>query len=444
METQIPDIYKEIRVESMYWDDMKKRFPKDQFREEDVEYEKNAENVDSMYIVITKPTQINTRRMVYWRWGPEAKFYHHLQALYQVIEGGEEMLKPYQKQLGRLWEKCKNAETKFQGIGRKRYPNDEREDKKYLKERYKKAKSAILKNPTNNDLEELLIHQSFLDICDPDVNTPIYKKIIKILYEANQQITSKNIQELMINSQKNQNGVEIKVLTDMLLVIFDINNFQINKILPIDYIVAFILKSYEKRDILTNQKNSFRIFGLKTDETIWLNERTKTYMLVSDFFKAFIRNNMEYLSGKRNTIENEEYFYYMIPNEGEEKESLIRNYFENNFRDQINELTTLIDSIPNENVVKIYFQGKNILDLIISLPKRERKLVASILQKKKDEIIQAKAFYFQGEKLYISFYNLPIFIYLFYHKEDENIVQRVKEEFGNRITQQRNATGIRF
>jgi hypothetical protein len=272
---EIPDVYKSIRVESMYWDDMTKRFPKDQFREEDVEYERNEENVDSMYIVITKPTWRNTRRMVYWRWGPEAKFYHHLQALYQVIEGGEGMPKPYMEQLGILWEKCKKERTRFQGIGRKRYPNDEREDLERLEKRYQKVKDYISSlmqnlNPAfnkafvssqlqpnilfllnTNDVESLVENRKneeillkvLFDLTYQILNFPIASKELKrekILSEGDgkyvgQLMEIKNNKKIITNLDMwNFNMIEL------FLILYDIHHFQIKKLLSIDYIVAYI------------------------------------------------------------------------------------------------------------------------------------------------------------------------------------------------------------
>lgn len=417
----IPPIYQQIRVESMYWDDMK-IFPRDQFREEDVEFEKNAENVDSIYIVITSAIRNwrRPRRMVYWRWGPEARFYHHLQALYQVIEGDKEMPQPYQKQLGRLWEKCKNAETKFQGIGMKRYPNNEREDIKYLKERYEKTKKTILTNQGNNDLKVLLQNRSFQDILNKDINIPIFNKIIALLYYPNKKITPNNIKDLMKQSQENRNGIEIKGLTDMLLVIFDINHFYNVQIYPVDYIVAFILKSYEKRDILTNQKNSFRIFGLKTNETILLNENTNIYIILKNILEKFIDDNLGYLSGQINDIVDNHVLENILMEDNQEE--LTRNYFERNFQAQITELNQNTNTLFN-------MTNSNSLEVIIRLPKRERKLVASILQKKKEypNIFDLKSYYFQGEKLYLSFESLPIFIGLWSNPKDQNLLRQFLE-----------------
>jgi hypothetical protein len=375
---EIPDVYKSIRVESMYWDDMTKRFPKDQFREEDVEYERNEENVDSMYIVITKPTWRNTRRMVYWRWGPEAKFYHHLQALYQVIEGGEGMPKPYMEQLGILWEKCKKERTRFQGIGRKRYPNDEREDLKRLEKRYQKVKdyiSSLMQNPNpifktfvmsklqpnilfllnTNDVESLIENREneeillkvLFDLTYQILNFPIASKELKrekILSEGDgkyvgQLMEIKNNKKIITNLDRwNFNMIEL------FLILYDIHHFQIKKLLPIDYIVAFILKSYDQIMMDQNIKGEFKILLLKSNDPVYTNKysnkRLKRYPILryqeySNLFKIFLRDNMEYLNGERNNIEHDIFVRTIQPIRVDFQKRSVMKYFHEKYKKEL-------------------------------------------------------------------------------------------------------------
>lgn len=454
METQIPEVYKAIRVESMYWDDMRKRFPTHPYPEEDVKFEENAENVDSIYIVITKAKRKwrSPNRMVYWRWGPEAKFYHHLRALYQVIEG-KEMPKPYQEQLGKLWEKCKNGRTlfedgtKFKGIGRKRYPNDEREDRQRLEERFEKIKLQLTMGEGN--LEVFVKRQTFENILgDRNIRNEIKSDIQNILQNRNPNHVEEKVQQRMIRKQTDQRN---KLYIELFLLMDDIERYVLRHLLPLDYIIAFILKSYEKRDILRNEKNSFKIFGLKSNNTIWLNNHIDIYAWMNTKFMEFVQTINTYLTGDVNEI-NMTRLYELIQNERQEES--IRKYFINNFEPQIGELDDLIQPPPGgagaggagaggvPNFVQEYFQGKNILDCIVTLPKRERKLVASVLERKKNHLVKAEPYYFQGEKLYISFLNLYVFIYLFYHAKNPNVLARVKDDFGNLITTSEGAMGI--
>jgi hypothetical protein len=448
METQIPEVYKAIRVESMYWDDMRERFPRDEFREEDVEFEKNAENVDSIYIVITNAKRSwrerSPKKMVYWRWGPEGKFYHHLRALYQAIEGGDEMPQPYQKQLKKLWEKCKKGRTffqdgtKFKGIGTKRYPNDEREDRKRLEERFEKIKSQLTVG--GGDLEVFVRRQTFENILSDgnirnDIRNEIKSDIQRILQNGDRNNAEEKVQQRMISKQSNPRD---KLYIELYLLIDDIERYVLRHLLPIDYVIAFILKSYEKRDIIRNEKNSFKIFGLKSNNTIWLNDQIYIYAWMNRKFWDFANIVSTYLNGGFiGVTDNDDEIninplYKLIQNDHQEES--IRNYFVNNFQDQIRELNQMIPApggagagagaVDAPNNIKIFFQGKYIIDFIVALPKRERKLVASILQKKKDNIIQAIPYYFQGEKLYISFSNLYVFIFLWTHSKNKNVLKQ--------------------
>lgn len=419
---KIPRNYREILVQSMYWDDMIKKFPGYPFREEDVEYEKSAENVDSIYIVITSTTP--TGNMIYWRWGLEAKFYHHLQALYQVIEG-KEMVQPYINQLGNLWRKCQNPLIQFQGMSKKkRFPNNEEEDKGYLRDRYEKAKIVIIATQGNDALKRLIRNRDFEGIIQDRDN--IIQQIMPLLQNKIPQIqgiiTNSKKRYLMIVRQNPQDAETI-ALIDLYFVMTDIYKFLTLKLFPIDYIVAFILKSYEKRDIQTNHMNSFRIFGLKSNETIWLNAQTNTYFILNQWFIDFIRDNINYLTGRSNIMTRNDLFIVLTSNEANQ-ETLTRNYFERNFNQQIVQLNQIIGQMPEGDPVRTYLQNHHLVDLIVKLPKRERKLIASILQKKKDQpyagIVHYQKYY-QGEKLHISFDSLPIYLYLFHHTENKSL-----------------------
>lgn len=440
MERQIPHVYQQIQVNSMYWDEMKNKFARYPFREEDVKFEENQENEDSIYIVITSATNPNSNHMIYWRWGTEAKFYHHLNALYQVIEG-KELRKPnmilerFQKslprpidQLGILWKKCQNAETTFQGMSKtKQFPNNEKEDREYLKDRYEKAKRVILGiqgRPLFDRLKNMIRGREFEDLFTEQGD--IIQELTNLLpIQRNQGVIRPDAVYQLMRERQIRNNPNIKACIDLYFIMNHIQKFYHSTLYPIDYIVAFILKLYERNDIKTNQINSLRIFGLKYNETIRFSERTQIYFLLSETFKTFIRENANYLSGTRNNIQRPELLIEILTPR-EDQITLIRNFFERQFDDQIIQLNAFIRNYPDDRVGRFY-RNKNILDFIIKLPKRERKIVASFLEKRKENpaIQERKSYYYKGNKLYLSFESLPLYIFLCYHTKEEGIVNEV-------------------
>lgn len=486
METQIPEVYKAIRVESMYWDEMRKRFPKDQFREEDVEFEKNVENVDPIYIVITIPAWRRTQRMIYWRWGPEAKFYHHLRALYQVIEGGEEMPQPYQEQLGKLWEKCKNG-TKFKGIGRKRYPNDEREDIQRLEKRYQIVKDYILSfmnkpHPRYKTFVEEQLQQNILFLLNTnDVESLIENReneeiLLNYLFNLTYQILKFPIankeQKLrkilsdgdgtyigkLIEFQKN---IQIRTIGDqwkfnmieLFLILYDIHHFQRKQLLPIDYIIAFILKLYDQITLNENIKGEFKILLLKSNDPIYTNQYSNKnpkrytilrYQQYSNLLKIFLRNNMEYLNGTRPNIQNEISIQNIQNVQMNLQKRSIMKYFKKNYQKEIfnihSVLKIYIDILQNEEYVHIYIDLAlylislitYLLNQIASLSKSDRKIMADLLKMgKTPNIYEPIEMYFHGEKIYISYQNLPIVMYLLKHKKQLNIFETLPPPIQN-------------
>jgi hypothetical protein len=487
---EIPDVYKSIRVESMYWDNMTKRFPKDQFREEDVEYERNEENVDSMYIVITKPTWRNTRRMVYWRWGPEAKFYHHLQALYQVIEGGEGMPKPYMEQLGILWEKCKKERTRFQGIGRKRYPNDEREDLERLEKRYQKVKdyiSSLMQNPNpifktfvmsklqpnilfllnTNDVESLIENR--------ENEEELFVYIFNLIYTQRGNVYLRELRTILSEGDGKYVGqlMEIKnnkqIITkrdrwnfnmiELFLILYDIHHFQIKKLLSIDYIVAFILKSYDQIMMDQNIKGEFKILLLKSNDPVYTNKysnkRLKRYPILryqeySNLFKIFLRDNMEYLNGTRNNIQEDNFLPRIQPIRVDFQKRSVMKYFYEKYKKELQEINPVLEFYLKTSEQKggIYalkysyfylyldslFSIKEKLKQIASLSKNDRKIIEELLKMgKTPNIYEPIEMYFHGEKIYISYQNLPIVLYLLKYKKQQNTFETLAPPIQNRM-----------
>ncbi len=432
------NVYRQIQVNSMYWDGMKKKFPTFPFRPEDVEYEKNQENEDSIYMVITHVNPVKRGNMIYWRWGSEAKFYHHLNALYQVIED-REMPRPFIDQLGILWEKCKNPGTRFHGIGLKRFPNNERNDEKRLEKRFEDTKRFIVAIQPPNDLTNRLETVSFQDLVD---NTELRSNILNMLNLLIQpQIQSRSVmnrltrrQELQQQQVANENQ---KSYLDLFMILYDIKMFISGQLTPMDYMVAFILKTYEKVEIERNEKNSFKIFGLKTNETIWFDPTVFLYKHVDELFKHFLGKNTYYLAGTSGQMEDQRQFFTWIQdmNSYDEKR-LMREYFINYFQPQIYELNQQIPTFQNRRI-RNYYQGKDLLDIIVKLPKRERKIVASIFREREPMI-----YYFQDKKLYLSRINLPIFIFLLNHKKDNEAITNVLGQYTRQITTNIGARGL--
>ncbi len=401
------------QVESMYLEDMIKKYP-DQVSEQDKENEN--ENMDYIYIVVRRRGG-GQRRMLYWKWGPEKRFFEHFNVLYEVITGKEikktgwgrlGMSQGLIGKLGELWETYRKGKTDFEyykkGKIPKKNPNDDEES---FNNRLQAIKDTLISLNTKligtnfNQKTNGLNIEYFVQEPNQLNFINIYEKCQLIL---NNEYDNDNPDRNIINLKDIKQNINRNNLSDFgkkykhamidLCLLGEEYRYENQIILkPIDYIVAFIIKCYGLMDIHRNKKNSIRLLQYKKDN-VGQPDLLESFLEFRDTFILILNNNKNYLNGNGYLIDQDAILFLNKPHR-EIEQFILGNYLEENYLEIIQSLMLWIKEIEVTPLHGIFNYFESLKDCeeetcvelfinnILKMSKPDRKLVIQLLWLKK-------------------------------------------------------------